>query len=184
MKLVANGEETIHMNGDSPCRPVILVSQLKTRDKLNLEHLPQKLNIIIGQKNEELITGILEDYFGMDLYKDEATYAKCDFYNAEEITDATHGMEVKGRVDINHDLYPTGFVDVHKVAAHLPGKEYYYLFIYKDGVFYTPYVKERFDSYEINESFTEWRVDVGRRECSPKYEVPVKDMIRMCSFKI
>jgi hypothetical protein len=117
----------------------------------------------------------------MDLYKDEAKYAKCDYYNHEHIEDATHGIEIKGRVDIAHDLYSTGFVDVHKVDAHLIGKKYHYVFIYKDGIFYTPYNKKRFNTYTINREYTEYRPEVGW-EKSPKYEVPYTDMKPICLF--
>lgn len=181
MKLVANGEEISAQTGDCPT-DIVLVSQQKTRNKLNICRLTQKLNITIGLKNEEAVCPILEEYFAVDLYKDEDPYGKCDYYNSSTIEDSVLGVEVKGRVDIPHNMYATGFVDVHKVKAHIDGMIYYYVFIYNDGVFYTPYIKENFDKYEINEAFTEWRDDVGRWEKSPKYEVPHKDMIQIASF--
>ena len=170
-------------SGSCPSNTVILVSQQKTKVKRNVIRLLQKDNIAIGLKNEDAICPILEEYFKWDLYKDEDPYGKCDFYNSSSIEDATYGVEVKGRVDIPHRMYKTGFVDVHKVKAHL-NKLYIYVFIYSDGIFYTMYNKERFDGYNINEGFTEWRDDVGRWEKSPKYEVPYTDMIPYVYLRI
>jgi len=161
---------------------IILISPDKTCFKKQIERLSQAENIIIGEKNEQAIVHVLEHFFKTDLYKDEEKYAKCDFYNNEYKEDADLGVEVKGRVDIKHDLYRTGFVDVHKVEAHLPNKKYNYVFTYKDGIFYTPYEKERFDKYTINTDYTAWRYDVGRREMSPRYEVPREDMRTICLF--
>jgi len=181
MRLVANGMETLSQSGDLP-NTVILVSQHLTKVKKNVRNLTREENVSIGQKNEDAISHILEYYFKCDLYKDEEKYAKCDFYNNESISDATMGVEVKGRVDIAHNLYRTGFVDVHKVKAQLEGKTYNYTFIYNDGIYYIEYDKDKFNSYKINENFTEWRDDVGRYENSPKYEVPYKDMTLVCLF--
>jgi hypothetical protein len=181
MRLVANGEETLKVSGDSP-NTIYLVSQKRTRVKKRVEHLTRAENVEIGQKNEQAISHVLEHYFKMDLYKDEEMYAKCDFYNNEYKEDATVGVEVKGRVDIKHDLYRTAFVDVHKVEAHLAGKEYNYVFIYGDGIYYIKYNKAQFDKYNINTTQTEWRDDVKRYENSPKYDVPYTDMTLVCLF--
>lgn len=180
MKLIHNAE--VAPEDD---KVLYLVSQDKTRLAKGLKTLTQAENIEIGLKNEDAIHHILEAKFNCDLFKDTDIYGKCDFYNNEVIADATIGVECKGRVDIAHDLYADGgFVDVHKVEAHLAGKQYYYVFTYNDGIFYTPYDKARFDTYRINTNFTEYRKELGRYEKSPKYEIPPKDMRKICLFNL
>lgn len=161
---------------------IYLVSQKLTRNARGLGVLPVTVNVAIGNSNEMAIKHILEAFTKSDLYKDPAMYAKCDFYNSDDKATATVGVEVKGRVDIPHNDWPTGFVDVHKVEAHKPHIKYYYVFIYNNGIYYTPYNRKRFNSYNIDRSQTEYRPDLGRKEISPKYEVPYTDMRLMCSF--
>ena len=161
---------------------VFLRSPKLTREVLGTTYVPKQINIAMGLSNELAIQHILEAFYGKTLYKDPYIMAKCDFYDTEDKALATIGVEVKGRVDQAHDAWATGFVDVHKVQAHIKGKKYYYVFIYKDGIYYTPYFKKRFDTYTINTEETAYRPESGRRECSPRYEVPHTDMRLLCSF--
>jgi len=186
MRTVANGEEITHGNGSCPFNGLTLYSPDRTKHKLKLTNwqpLPKDANIEIGEYNEQAVLQILEEFFKCDLYKDEYKYAKHDFYNNEYKEDATISVEVKSRVDLEHNLHETGWIDRHKVDAQLPNIQYHYVFIYRDGIYYTPYDKKRFDGYDTNTTQTIQRVESNHIEKSLKIDIPREDLQKICGFK-
>lgn len=142
----------------------------------------------IGKNNEAEIHFLIDEYFNTNFYADPNIYGSHDFYNntkGEMFSKkwATKAVEVKSRLDITHNRYWTAFIDVHKIKAQLPNIEYWYVYIYADGIFTIKYDEELFKGFDINENATAYREDVGRVECSPRYEIPYEHLTKICDLE-
>ena len=158
-----------------------------TKAELKVKNLSRDQYCRIGKNNEAEIHFILDDHFNTRFYADPDIYGKHDFYNntkGEMFNKkwATMAVEVKSRLDITHNRYPTAFIDVHKVKAQLPNIDYWYVYIYADGIYTIQYDTNLFKGYEINLNAIGYREDVGRVECSPRYEIPYQHLTKICNL--
>jgi hypothetical protein len=159
-----------------------------TKAELKVKNLTREQYCQIGKNNEAEIHFLLDEYFNTTFYADPNIYGKHDFYNNEggvyfNKSKATKAVEVKSRLDITHNRWWTAFIDKHKVDAQIPNIEYYYVYIYADGIFYIKYDKVLFDTFDINNEAIGYREDVGRMECSPRYEIPYKHLTKICDLE-
>lgn len=159
-----------------------------TKAELKVKNLTREQYCLIGKNNEAEIHFLLDEYFDTRFYADPNQYGKHDFYNntkGEMFSKkwATKAVEVKSRLDITHNRYWTAFIDCHKVEAQLPNIEYYYVYIYADGIFFIKYDEAVFKNFEINREAIGYREDVGRVECSPRYEIPYEHLTKICDLE-
>ena len=136
----------------------------------------RKEDLEIGKTNERIIKDTLESVFGCGLTKDPEETAAIDFYNA----DRTLWVETKRRL-LNHDDHPTAIVSKHK-ANHCrdPSCEYYFTWVYNDGLWGVKYDAEFWSGYEVKMYKRNDRED-HCQELKPHIFVPREHLVLMAA---
>jgi hypothetical protein len=131
-----------------------------------------------GLANERNQKAFLEDWFGTGLTKDTNPYSAFDFYNDTK----TVYVELKTR-GINHNRWPTALISTYKVEFAKqglkddPSKRYFFVWIYKDGIYYLPYDEERWASFERGQFQRNDRADRIEVPCDTVY-IPHQALLR------
>jgi hypothetical protein len=118
------------------------------------------------QHQNELLPRI-QSFFGGEV---KATAGKFDPYDYES---NTASFELKSRTN-KKDTYPTTCLPADKVKTD-HGKKQIYLFNFTDGLYYIPYDKEMFSTFECK-PFRRFRVGVKDKEKDYLY-IPVDKLI-------
>ena len=120
-----------------------------------------------GIKNQTDLLPKIQSFFGGNV---KATVNKFDPYDYES---DSASFELKSRTN-KKDAYPTTCLPADKVKdAHT--KEQIYLFNFTDGLYYIPYNKELFSTFECK-PFRRYRVGVNDKEKDYLY-IPVDKLI-------
>lgn len=171
----------IPANGQRCSKTLYVIGQKATKQLLGYKDysksLPFQQNLLIGKKNEIAVRHIIAQWFKTNITLDENNTAKHDMWN----DDKTLSVEVKTRVDYRHDYYETAFIDRHKIDAQKPGVEYYYVWVYSNGIFYRKY-SDDWDKYDENRTPTAYRPEKGYTEKSLKIDIPREDLLPLCLF--
>jgi hypothetical protein len=131
-----------------------------------------------GLKNEQDHKSFLEEAFGSPLTKDTNPYAAFDFFNETK----TMFVELKCR-GIDHDRWPTALISANKVAfakrglKEDPTKRYYFVWIYRDGIYYLPYEEELWSAFETGEFQRNERADRTEVPCATTF-IPHQALLR------
>jgi hypothetical protein len=122
--------------------------------------LAVKDDVGFGTNNEQRHFGTIEKFLGCGIVKAPNAYATLDFWNDKK----TIYAEMKSR-RIYSTQYATSIIGKNKLDAcdADPTKQYYFFYVYLDGVFYIKYDKELFSTFEI--------VDYKRFDRSDRREV-------------
>lgn len=118
-----------------------------------------------GLSGEVLHKERIQTFFGMDLIKDTNKRSAFDFHNEAKTT----YVELKTRT-INHDRWPTTVIGASKVEHARrglkddPSKRYYFVWAFKDGLFYLEYTEDGWKDFECGDFQRHHRLD--------KVEVP------------
>lgn len=130
-----------------------------------------------GTKSELEKQAIIEKFFNIKLIKDENEYAPFDYHDEPETT----YMELKSRIDITSNKYPTTLIGASKVANIKEGKKYIFIWAYTDGIYYLEYDKKLWDTFELKPFKRFDRID--RKEFpKPHYFVPRRFLKTLCTF--
>jgi Txe/YoeB family toxin of Txe-Axe toxin-antitoxin module len=135
--------------------------------------MSKKLDINLGLSNEDKAISQISEFLNIELIKDNNPYAIHDFYNK----DKSIFVELKSR-RINHNKFPTALIGENKIKkCNKPNVDYYFFWLYNDGLFYLKYNKELFDTMTIEKDYTiGLRKDVGRIEQSAVVHIPYKHL--------
>ena len=122
-------------------------------------------DLAFGKKSENDVISKLS-CFGEVIPMDDP-YAPFDFRTKNKST----FIELKTRTN-SKDKYPTTMVGQSKVeiAKQYPKKKFIFCFQYTDGLYYIPYSKELFDTFEVSQG---GRADRGRVESNTYCYIPV-----------
>jgi hypothetical protein len=123
-----------------------------------------------GLFNEQKHHTVIEKFLGCGLIKAPYMYATLDFWNEKK----TLYAEMKSR-RIHSTQYDTSIIGKNKIDACKadPSKEYYFFYVYNDGVFYIKYDEALFSTFEVRDYKRFDRSD--RREVpKPHYFIPNK----------
>lgn len=97
-----------------------------------------------GIQSEQNNQKVIENFIGCPLIKDPNRYAIFDFFNESK----TIYVEMKTR-NINHNTYATAMIGYNKVEFCKDSTTtYYFIFVYKDGIYYIRYDKSLFETLE------------------------------------
>ena len=130
-----------------------------------------------GDATEREVLPLLDKFFGEPHHKatlpngEVDTYCRWDFLNAAE----THRRELKGR-RLRHDQYPTALLNYSKIRNQDPRYLYTYIWKYTDGIFYLPYDKSLWDTFDVTEMAV-WRDGECERQLC--IHVPHKHLRKM-----
>ena len=131
-----------------------------------------------GTMNERTHKSFLEEAFGTTLTKDTNIYSAFDFFNESK----TIYVELKCR-GINHDRWPTALISANKVAfakkgiKEDPSKRYYFVWMYKDGIYYLPYDEELWSTFTTGEFQRNDRADRIEIPCATVF-IPHQVLLR------
>jgi hypothetical protein len=94
-------------------------------------------------------------------------------------------VELKSR-RISHNQFPTAIVGTNKIDyCTNPNIVYYFVWVYKDGIFYLKYDKKLFDTFEKDDMYKiNYRYDVGRTEMSKIVRIPYKHLTKIPNLSI
>jgi len=132
-------------------------------------------DIDFGRMTENEVLPILNEFFKEPHHKETLPngevneYDRWDFWNESQ----TKKKELKGR-RINHNKFPTALLNYSKIRNQSPSVEYTYIWKYNDGIFYLPYDKALWDTFDVT-SMSVWRD--GRCETQPCINVPHQHLI-------
>jgi hypothetical protein len=129
----------------------------------------KKEDIKLGELNETKAIPIISSFLNTTLTKDTNRYATFDFFNDPK----TIYVELKSR-RIKHDKYETALIGLNKVNwCKDPNINYYFVWLYNDGIYYLKYDKELFRTFRIEKDYLiKMRFDVGRFETSSVVHIP------------
>jgi hypothetical protein len=120
-------------------------------------------------KEEEVIT-VLEEIFNETILKAPYKYSPFDAQSAEA------RYEIKCR-RCHFNRYDETIITVDKIQRTPKNKPLRLVFGFTDGLYYTEYEKERFDTYPIRPvSAVKWN---GQREARDHYHIPIHDLRRV-----
>jgi hypothetical protein len=127
----------------------------------------------IGALNEVQIQPHLEKLWGTKLVRAKEKYALIDM----ESPDKTHFCDVKKR-NILHNQYPTALIGKGKCdyLDQYPDAKRYFVYSYKDGVYFIEYKPEVFQSFECRLYKCADRVDDVQTP-QPTYFIPVQRLM-------
>jgi hypothetical protein len=114
-------------------------------------------DIQFGDATEQEVLPLLDKFFGEKHYKamlpsgEVDTYCRWDFINEAR----TARRELKGR-RVRHDQYPTALLNYSKIRNQDPSIQYTYIWKYTDGIYYLPYDKKVWDTFDVREMAV-WR---------------------------
>jgi hypothetical protein len=120
----------------------------------------------------------LETFFGTGLVKDTNRLSAFDFHNEAK----TLFVELKTR-NISHDRWPTALIGASKVEhakrglKEDPTKRYYFVWIYRDGIYYLPYEEELWSAFETGEFQRNERADRTEVPCATTF-IPHQALLR------
>jgi len=129
-----------------------------------------------GDFNEKNALPIISSFLKTDLKKESNTYSLLDFSNESKSV----YVELKSR-RINHDQFPTALIGLNKIKFCInPDVKYYFVWLYKDGIYYLKYDKDLFDKFIIQDDYKiKFRYDVGKSEISKVVHIPYKYLKKM-----
>jgi hypothetical protein len=127
-----------------------------------------------GFENERQVKETLERVFGCNLNKERYAYAVIDFAN----DDKTVWVETKRRL-VDHNDYDTAIISKWKVDhCDREGCEYYFTWVYNDGLYGMRYDKALFDTFDVRLYKRKDRVD-HKQEPKPHYFIPYRHLKMM-----
>lgn len=134
-----------------------------------------------GSSNEQKALPTISSFLKTDLKKDPNPYSVFDFSNEAK----TIMVELKSR-RIFHDQYSTAILGANKIDSCIyPNVEYYFVWLYKDGIFYLKYDKKLFDTFVKQDNYKiNFRYDVGRSEISKVVHIPYKHLTKIPNLTI
>jgi len=137
--------------------------------------MSKKEDLKFGLENEKKVLPVLEQFLETKLKKDTNPYSIYDWWNETK----TVFVELKSR-RIAHNQYETAMIGENKVKmCNNPSINYYFVWLYTDGLFYLKYDKKLFDSFDKKELKISFRYDVGRSEISNVIHIPYKLLTKL-----
>jgi hypothetical protein len=135
----------------------------------------------LGELNETKALPEIETFLNTKLTKDKNKYATFDFFNDPK----TIYVELKSR-RIKHDKYNTALIGENKVKwCKNPDINYYFVWLYNDGIYYLKYDKELFATFKVEkEYFVKMRFDVGSFETSSVVHIPTNKLNKIPNIQI
>ena len=132
--------------------------------------MSKKDDLKFGLENEIKVLPLIEQFLETKLKKDENPYSIYDWWNETK----TIFVELKSR-RITHNQYDTAIIGENKIKmCKNPDINYYFVWLYTDGLFYLKYDKKLFDSFDVKETQIKFRYDVGRPEINKVVHIPYK----------
>jgi hypothetical protein len=138
--------------------------------------MSKKEDIKFGLSNEEKALPQITTFLNTELKKDPNPYAIHDWWNETK----TIFVELKSR-RITHNQYDTAIIGLNKIKkCDNPNVNYYFVWLYTDGLFYLKYDKEVFDKFVIQKDYKiQYRFDVGKSEYSSVVHIPYKFLTKL-----
>lgn len=135
----------------------------------------------LGELNETKAIPIISSFLKTDLKKSKNKYATFDFFNDPK----TIYVELKSR-RIKHDKYQSALIGENKVLwCKNPNVNYYFVWLYNDGIYYLKYDKELFDTFRVEKDYViKMRFDVGSFETSNVVHIPTKYLNKIPNLEI
>lgn len=132
--------------------------------------MSKKEDLQFGLNNEQKVMPILENFLNTKLQKGTNEYSIYDWWNETK----TIFVELKSR-RITHNKFDTALIGYNKVQQCTNKNiNYYFVWLYTDGLYYLKYNKELFDTFDIKEITSKYRYDVNRIEISKVLHIPTK----------
>ncbi len=134
------------------------------RDQQRLQN-----DINFGTAMEVPVMKILERFFRKPLEKTN-TYDRYDCESEDTM------FEIKCR-DMSSTTYQETMIGINKSKAKRLNKPLYFVFCYYDGLYYTEYDPNVFDTYNVR-NVSAVRTN-GAKYCMPNYFIPVRHLSRI-----
>ena len=133
--------------------------------------MSKKEDINFGLTNEQKVIPSIESFLKTELKKDPNPYSIYDWWNETK----TVFVELKSRRN-THNQYDTTIIGENKIKMCInPDVNYYFVFLFTDGLYYIKYDKEIFKNFTIEKDLRiKYRYDVGQVEFKKVVHIPYK----------
>ena len=121
-----------------------------------------------GLKTEIALFTFIQSNFGCDLVRTTNPFAVFDFHSATTL------VELKCRSN-TYRKYPTTLIGANKIAvAKQSGKAAFFVFQFKDGIYYWKFNEAELESFSIAEG---GRCDRGSLEMNRYVYIPIENLL-------
>jgi hypothetical protein len=122
-----------------------------------------------GTNNEDNVLEKITKHFNDGVIKKSVNkFSKYDYKGDK------YYYELKSRNN-NYKTYPTTLIPYNKIMEN---KQQYFLFDFKDGLYYIEYNKDVFSKFELNEFVRKQRIDYNDKK-SLYYFIPIECLIKI-----